>query len=916
MNNLFQQFKRISLFILVFTIFGCNEDDTNNLPKIVSGFTFTLNEDTGTVKFINISEEATAYEWDFGDGTSSTEINPIKTYETGTYTVALKAMNVAGASDTFEDEITISIPEGVMLPITFDSSNVNYNAGTFGGASFEVVDNPAPGGTNDVASQVGAITNIGAAFEGIFFNVVSSIDLTTEKTIKMNFWSESAINVLLKLEEGSAASVETVASHGGSGWEEIQFSFTESASYERLTLFVDGPGTTPGTFYIDDIQQTETMTGGGGSLDACDGGELVNDFETADDGIFNNFGGGVGTIIDNPDTSVNTSAKIGQYVKNAGEVFGGITIEVDPDIDFNAGVFSIDVNSQAVRQLLFKLEGLNIEVVVPTSGMGWETITYDFSTVANNIGSATAITLIMDNGTAGDGSADWTIQFDNIRLCSNESTGGGNSLEDCGGDLVNDFETADDSIFNNFGGGVGTIIDNPDTSVNTSAKIGQYVKNAGEVFGGITIEVDPDINFNAGVFSIDVNSQAVRQLLFKLEGLNIEVVVPTSGMGWETITYDFSTVANNMGSATAITLIMDNGTAGDGSADWTIQFDNIRLCSNGSTGGGNSLEDCGGDLVNDFETADDSIFNNFGGGVGTIIDNPDTSVNTSAKIGQYVKNAGEVFGGVTIEVDPDINFNAGVFSIDVNSQAARQLLFKLEGLNIEVVVPTSGMGWETITYDFSTVANNMGSATAITLIMDNGTAGDGSADWTIQFDNIRLCSNGSTGGGGGCPAPPMGELLSNGGFEANSGDGACWQLNAGGGAVTVIDTDANTGTYSARLTTGPAQVPNLKQERFAASVAGNQNIQVTFKYKITSAFVDGSILQVLAFSERSANGAVQHDLGNAGTSTVDVWETYTGTFTTDAAIDEGISLLIQATCGGAATCAGEVLIDDVVVTEI
>ena len=114
--------------------------------------------------------------------------------------------------------------------------------------------------------------------------------------------------------------------------------------------------------------------------------------------------GGVGTIIDNPDTSVNTSARLGQYVKGAGEVFAGITIEVDPDIDFNSGVFSIDVNSQAVRQLLFKLEGLGIEQVVPTSGTGWETLTYDFSSVAGNIGAVTAITLIMDVGKEALGS--------------------------------------------------------------------------------------------------------------------------------------------------------------------------------------------------------------------------------------------------------------------------------------------------------------------------------------------------------------------------------------------------------------------------------------------------------------------------------------------------------------------------------
>ena len=346
--------------------------------------------------------------------------------------------------------------------------------------------------------------------------------------LSLKVWAPAAgTNVLLKLEDKSNSAVNTevaAVTATGNAWEELTFDFSgvPSDTYDKIVLFFDINTDSGATYYIDDFTLYSEDDGGGDNpLEECEGGELVNDFESADDSIFSNFGGGVGTVIDNPDTSVNPSAKVGQYVKDAGEVFGGITIEVDPDIDFNAGVFSIDVNSQAVRQLLFKLEGLSIEQVIPTSGTGWETITYDFSSVAGNVGAVTAITLIMDNGTAGDGSADWTIQFDNIRLCSNEDTGGDNPLEECeGGELVNDFESADDSIFSNFGGGVGTVIDNPDTSVNPSARVGQYVKNAGEVFGGITIEVDPDIDFNAGVFSIDVNSQAVRQLLFKLEGLN------------------------------------------------------------------------------------------------------------------------------------------------------------------------------------------------------------------------------------------------------------------------------------------------------------------------------------------------------------------------------------------------------------
>ena len=499
MKNLFRKAKLLSMVILVLTFLGCEEDDEGSkLPAVTAGFTFDLIPNTGSVSFINISENANTFEWDFGNGTTSTEINPTVTFVSGTYTVSLTASNVAGASDAFEDTVTITIPEPpgpVALPIDFDGANVDYDAIVGDNIGFSVVTNPetANGNTTNVGQMVAG----GGQFQNVQFPLGTAVDFSgDDKAIELELFSSTEIAVLVKFEDGvnGARDVEVGVTHTGSGWETLSFNFATNAvasfiegdaqngqalvpdgQYGKMILFI-GFNTNPGvegTFLVDNISQTTGDGGGnmgGGSLEDC-GGDLVNDFETADDSIFNNFGGGVGTIIDNPDTSVNMSAKVGQYVKNAGEVFGGITIEVDPDIDFNAGVFSIDVYSVAVRQLLFKLEGLNIEAIVPTSGTGWETITYDFSAVGGNMGMATAITLIMDNGTAGDGSADWTIQFDNIRLCSNESTGGGNSLEDCGGDLVNDFETADDSIFNNFGGGVGTIIDNPDTSVNMSAKV-------------------------------------------------------------------------------------------------------------------------------------------------------------------------------------------------------------------------------------------------------------------------------------------------------------------------------------------------------------------------------------------------------------------------------------------------------------
>ncbi len=62
------------------------------------------------VFFDNLSENATAYNWDFGDGNSSTDFSPSHTYAVeGTYSVTLVATNECGTTNITE-EITIESP--------------------------------------------------------------------------------------------------------------------------------------------------------------------------------------------------------------------------------------------------------------------------------------------------------------------------------------------------------------------------------------------------------------------------------------------------------------------------------------------------------------------------------------------------------------------------------------------------------------------------------------------------------------------------------------------------------------------------------------------------------------------------------------------------------------------------------------
>jgi PKD repeat protein len=51
------------------------------------------------VQFKDLSKNATKWYWDFGDGTYSTERNPLHIYKkAGNYTVKLKAINKYGTS--------------------------------------------------------------------------------------------------------------------------------------------------------------------------------------------------------------------------------------------------------------------------------------------------------------------------------------------------------------------------------------------------------------------------------------------------------------------------------------------------------------------------------------------------------------------------------------------------------------------------------------------------------------------------------------------------------------------------------------------------------------------------------------------------------------------------------------------------
>ncbi len=176
--------------------------------------------------------------------------------------------------------------------------------------------------------------------------------------------------------------------------------------------------------------------------------------------------------------------------------------------------------------------------------------------------------------------------------------------------------------------------------------------------------------------------------------------------------------------ATEITLVVNDGTVD------TMQTFNITVTDS---------DIAASNTVTDFENIIDSYaFNNFDGGVSTVILNPEPlGINDSAQVVQMQKFSGQVWGGSTYDLETPVNIAAGSnnFTMKVWSQRAVPVLLKLEGMT-ELSVDHTGSGWEELSYDFTLTD---GTLSQVTIIFDLGVNGDADADaamWTFYYDDI------------------------------------------------------------------------------------------------------------------------------------------------------------------------------------
>ncbi|WP_290797668.1 hypothetical protein [Flavihumibacter sp. UBA7668] len=485
---------------------------------------------------------------------------------------------------------------------------------------------------------------------------------------------------------------------------------------------------------------------------------LPLDFEsTTLDYAWGNFGGGVASVINNPQVNPgNPSSKVGQMIKYAPEPWGGAVISLSQPIDFSANkIFRMKVFSpRAGATVLLKVEnisdgGIFYELQQPiTKANEWEDLVFDFSAI-NTGNTYQKVVLIFDLGTPGDGSSNFTFLFDDIRLVNSlPPTDSQISLP-----VTFDSENVDYTM-TNFGGNITEDALDPANAGNNVKKTTK--PNGAEVWAGTTIGTPngfaQKIPFTAGAtkMSVRVYSPAAGiPILLKVENhtaanISVETLSTTTvANAWETLEFDFTnhsdgTPALNLSAVyDKASIFFDFGTGGTGKV---FYWDDVQMAGSGGT------PDVLGLPLN-FESATlDYAFVNFDGGQVTILDNPVSGTgNSSAKVGRMVKNAGQPWGGAFLSLDAPIDFSVKkTFTMKVYSpRVGAKVLLKVEnqtdgGIAFEQELTTTKSGeWETLSFNYSAI-NTANSYQKIVLIFDLGTPGDGSANFTWYFDDITL----------------------------------------------------------------------------------------------------------------------------------------------------------------------------------
>jgi hypothetical protein len=669
------------------------------------------------------------------------------------------------------------------------------------------------------------------------------------------------------------------------------------------------------------------------------------DFDGPGPFVFNDFEGGVATVIANPDPSgINVSAQVAQMQKFTGAAFAGSTLPLGSAVDFSKGpAFTMKVWSARPVPVTFKLEGLGQERVANHSGGSvWQELCFDFTNLTSGP-AATGITFIFDNGAVGNAAGDpdnWTFFFDGIEQVSGCTA----PPPPPAGDFptITFDDPAVTYTLTDFGGNASVVTNDPAGGANQVVQIirgGDAQDWAGTTVSTLADQAVPVIPFTASSTRMTVRTyspDAGIKVRLKVENasaptISVETEATTTVVnGWETLTFDFAnpaagTAALNLANTyNKASIFFNFGVTGAVAGVKTYFFDDIAFGGDAVGGGGGIIpeavvyatdpaviEDLAPAGVDNFGSG--ALFNN-----AYALDadyNPAFEVTSGQGYGGGVHvgfvaftgyTAGFAAGFGTIEFKAKVNAPGSTTAFEVKFFGGGADTTRTYDLATYSGSSALGNGWYQVQIpmsDFEAIAGREGFLL--------GPLGGQPGPFTMLLTDIGFSgtAGGGGGGGGGESCDPVGgELATNGDFEA--GDLSCWEAVTNGGSITATTAQNNTvgGSWSARVTATAGNNPTLKQNFLAVgTVAIGDVIDISFDMR-GSAGAGGVIFPKLI--SEGATGSVGPILETIAAPTAG-WTTYTYSPTITADVTRGITFEVSVVCGAVDGCTADVFIDNV-----
>lgn len=228
-------------------------------PQATSSFTKSVNN--ATVTFTNTSTHATSYLWNFGDGSTSTQMNPVHTYaQDGTYTVTLEATNDCGTATSSQSVVIVTPPTAAFsanvtsgcAPLTVQfsnqsSANATSYAWLFPGGSPTSSTEPSPTVTYNSAGTYTVTLTVSNAAGSNTATQTNYITVNTTPTAGFTFNTNYAV-VTFNNTSGNATSYSWNFGDGGTSTDASpSHTYTQDGTYTVTLSATNACGTVTAT---------------------------------------------------------------------------------------------------------------------------------------------------------------------------------------------------------------------------------------------------------------------------------------------------------------------------------------------------------------------------------------------------------------------------------------------------------------------------------------------------------------------------------------------------------------------------------------------------------------------------------------------------------------------------------------------